>query len=287
MLPFLKPLLLSLVLFANLHDDMRLKPLPAELRPGPTALDYHIIPIDLTSAQNKEELVDLRSYAIAGEQYYSRADGLNPPYYKAICLHDHGALLCRKTVADKLKQVNAQLNPYGVELYVYDSYRPIECQRSLWSYFVKVAKEKAGQYCSDPSVFNGKDFRTWPTHTTGGAVDLTLRSLSNQQVLYMGTVFDEASPASYTSTFEQSSDEDNSASVIEARRNRRLLYWAMHSQGFANYPYEWWHYDYGTQMWAKNSNQFGHPQSKAFYGLPAPVISRTHPKSYTKHLPER
>jgi D-alanyl-D-alanine dipeptidase len=283
MLPSLKPLLLSIVLFANLNDDVRLKALPVELRPGPSALDYHIIPIDLDSAHNKEELVDIRSLGIAGEQYYSRPDALNPPYYKAICGHDKGALLCRKTVADKLKQANIALKPYGVELFVYDTYRPIECQRALWAYFVKVAHDKAGNFCSDPSSFNPKDYRTWPTHTTGGAIDLTLRSLSNQQLLYMGTVFDEASPASYTNAFEQPGEEDNSASVIDARRNRRLLYWAMHSQGFTNYPYEWWHFDYGTQMWAKNSNQLDHSVGKAFYGI-AGALSRTHPTSYTKRL---
>lgn len=280
MLPFLKSILLAGVLFANVTDDMRMKPLPAELHPGASALDYHDVPVAVSSAANKEPLVDLRAYGIAGAQYYARTDGLNPPYYRTICNHDNGRLLCRKTVAEKLKRVNEHLRPYGVELYVYDAYRPIECQRSLWTYFVKVAGDKAGNYCSDPRSFNESDVHTWPIHTTGGAVDLTLRALSTRELLYMGTVFDEASPASITNTFEANAGDDDSASLIEAKRNRRLLYWAMHSEGFTNYPYEWWHFDYGTQMWVKNSNQINRPVATAMYGYAGPLI-RTHQKTYT------
>jgi zinc D-Ala-D-Ala dipeptidase len=279
--PF-KSLLLSIVVAANgiaphpVQDDLRAKPLPAELQLGPSALGYHSVPINLQGQANREPLVDLREYGVAGEEYYARTDGLNAPYYRAVCVSKKPGLRCRKTVAEKLKRVNERLKPYGVELFVFDAYRSIDCQRALWAHFLKVARselrtddaaklrEFAGRFCSDPSSFDPNNSNTWPTHTTGGAVDLTLRRVGKGDVLFTGTVFDEASPASYTNAFEQS--DDDSASVQDARRNRRLLYWAMHAEGFTNYPYEWWHFDYGTQMWARNSRQLGKQQQSALYG---------------------
>ncbi|MGV8547019.1 M15 family metallopeptidase, partial [Pseudomonas aeruginosa] len=34
------------------------------------------------------------------------------------------------------------------------------------------------------------------------------------------------------------------------RDHRRLLYHAMLDAGFSNLPSEWWHYDFGDQLWA-------------------------------------
>ena len=37
---------------------------------------------------------------------------------------------------------------------------------------------------------------------------------------------------------------------ITARDNRKILVKTMESEGFSNYPSEWWHYDYGNRAWA-------------------------------------
>jgi D-alanyl-D-alanine dipeptidase len=256
-------------------DDVRVKALPPEAQPGASALDYHDIPVDLKSSAAAEPLVELRKYGVAAESYYAREDGLNAPYYRQVCATEP-QVRCRKTVAEKLQRVNARLKNYGVELFVYDAYRPVACQKALWTYFLNEAKRQlktdnaeqlrkfAGKFCSNPSAFDIRNSHTWPTHVTGGAVDLTLRRMGSGELLYMGTVFDEASGASYTNAFE--TDENDSASVLEARRNRRLLYWAMRGEGFSNYPYEWWHYDYGTQMWVQNSRRLPHAPTTAIYG---------------------
>jgi D-alanyl-D-alanine dipeptidase len=39
--------------------------------------------------------------------------------------------------------------------------------------------------------------------------------------------------------------------------NRRLLYWTMREAGFTNYPYEYWHYDYGDQMYVLTLRSLG------------------------------
>jgi D-alanyl-D-alanine dipeptidase len=70
----------------------------------------------------------------------------------------------------------------------------------------------------------------------------------------MGGVFDDPSDISHTAHFEDPA-HDTSCSGREARRNRRLLFWAMHAEGFASLPAEWWHYDWGDQLWSKNRHR--------------------------------
>lgn len=249
---------------------MDLHEIPIPYAPGaPTALDYHSVPVDLGSPRSMEPLVNVSTLGIAAESYYARADSLNPPYYRrfpAAPAH----VWCRHGVAEKLQEVNRVVREYGVELLLWDGYRPINCQRELWDHFIKLARQIlensneeectkfAGQYCSDPRKFKEDDPHTWPTHITGGAVDLTLRRLNSGELLYMGGIFDDASEISHTAYYEcevtrlTSEGRQIPSSFKEALRNRRLLYWAMTNAGFANYSYEWWHYDWGTQMWITN-----------------------------------
>ncbi|MBY0551144.1 MAG: D-alanyl-D-alanine carboxypeptidase family protein [Candidatus Obscuribacterales bacterium] len=257
-------------------SDWREVPIPRT--PVGTTTDYHSQPVDMKSILAAEGLDKLSKYGVAGESFYARTDGLNAPYARPIA----GAspeLLCRKVVAQKLKKVNERLARYGAELFVLDAWRPIECQKALWQYFVEVAKSKnsrgdavswnkeAAKYCSDPRTFNALNPRTWTVHVTGGAVDLTLRRRGTGELLYMGGVFDDASALSETAHFERRAVN---ASEREAQRNRRLLYHAMVQEGFTNYPAEWWHFDYGDQMWSLIKNQKGQ-KVKSLYGPVRPV----------------
>jgi D-alanyl-D-alanine dipeptidase len=248
-------------------DDLRNHKIP-EIGCGRTALDYHEIPINLVSVFNRESVVDLRNYGIACKSAYSRALA---PYYRSF-----GSALqsvhVRESVAEKLAQANDLLRAYNVELLALDGFRSIELQHELWEHFIEKGREIleqasaeelvkfAGQFCSDPRGFDENDFRTWPVHNTGGAIDLTLVSLIDGQELYMGSIFDDADSVSSTRFYETS--DFTSQSALEARRNRRLLYHVMASAGFANYPHEWWHFDYGTQMWVMNGGHDCH----AHYG---------------------
>jgi D-alanyl-D-alanine dipeptidase len=227
-----------------------------------TAADYHKEPVDLKTAKSNEKLVAVESFKIAGESFYARTDKLNAPYYQSFASAPKKILL-RLTAAKKLQEVNFKLAPLGLELFLFDGFRPVSCQKDLWQYFLKRAKlalphsseaEKiayASRYCSNPSRYKSSDSTTWPTHCTGGAVDLTLRRKTTGELLYMGSIFDDDSEVSHTDYFEITKSKLTS-SDIEARGNRRLLYWAMKSSGFENYHYEWWHYDYGNQMWLMN-----------------------------------
>ncbi len=248
-------------------NDLRTIKIPNNVD-GKTALDYHQIEIDIKGALNSEALVELSAYGVATKSIYARPEA---PYYhsfqtalKTVCV--------RESVAKKLAEVNKLLFDYDVELLALDGYRPIQLQQELWDHFIQTAKETltnasdeeltkfAGQFCSDPRGYREDDFRTWPVHNTGGAIDLTLRHKQDKQELFMGSIFDDADSISSTTFFEKTALTSQSAQ--EARRNRRLLYHAMISTGFANYHHEWWHFDFGTQMWVMNG---GH-NCAAHYG---------------------
>ena len=150
---------------------------------------------------------------ISSESYYARTDSLNAPYGRAMT----GALKrvqCRKSVAARLLEVDRVLKPHGLAVHVWDGFRPLACQKSLWDYFMQEAKDTlkdpspteryqhVSKYCSDPTRFDPEDSTTWPTHVTGGAVDLTLKRLATGELMFMGSIFDETSAVSHTDYFE-------------------------------------------------------------------------------------
>jgi len=258
-----------------LHQDYREIPIPLRPADASTTAGYGHVPVDLHSALSREPLVPLAEVGVASESYYARSDGFNPPYYRALPCAPR-TVSCRRSVALKLREVNARLEPFGLELLVWDGYRPIACQRELWEFFLQKARQVlgetsdleysrfAGRYCSDPSTFDPRDPTTWPTHITGGAVDLTLRRIATGELLNMGGTFDDPSPLSHTDSLEHLDEAEASVTELDARRNRRLLYWVMVESGFANYPFEWWHFDWGNQMWVVNSEP--RQAARAFYG---------------------
>jgi zinc D-Ala-D-Ala dipeptidase len=249
---------------------------------APTAANYHDVPIDFRDTRYGEPLVDARVCGIAGENYYSRSDGQNPPYRQAI----KGAiceLWCRQSILAKLAGANELLSSYGAELFLWDAYRPIACQRGLWDFFFtqfraempnstdREVVEKVRQYVSDPTSFDAQNPATWPVHTTGAAVDLTLRDIRTKKLLDMGAGFDEMSSISHSDHFERLLRHGRIGEADARLRNRRLLHWAMKQQGFTNYFYEFWHFDYGDQMYIMTLARLqGSQPTSAWYGFIAP-----------------
>ena len=249
-----------------------------------TAEDYHNVPIDAHDPRYREPLVDAREYGLAGENYYARTDGGNPPYRAAIrgSIHD---LWCRQTIATMLATVNERLSVHGVELFLWDAYRPIACQQELWEFFEAqalrqspdddaVVGERVRPYVSDPRQFDPHNPQTWPVHATGAAVDLTLRDRKSRELIDMGSGFDEMHPKSNTAYFERLLIQGRIAADDVRLRNRRLLYWAMRSEGFTNYSYEFWHFDYGDQMHVMALRQLGEDAPNAWYGYVPPPSRR-------------
>lgn len=142
--------------------------------------------------------------------------------------------------------------PRGYRLKIWDAWRPFALQRELYEVYAQSIIDKfslaslsdaeqrraISQYVSYPQ----EDRLCPPSHTTGGAVDVTLEGLDGTE-LDMGTEFDEFSDKANTAYFENTADS-------RIRDNRRILYNCMIAAGFENLPSEWWHYSYGDKVWA-------------------------------------
>lgn len=239
---------------------------------------YHSIPVDRDHALYQEPLVLLSDYQVAAQGYHARTDGQNPPYHQPV-FGSRADVWIRRTVARMLQQVNELLLPYGREIFVLDGYRPIDCQRGLWDFYLGEAKRKrpnaslaeqehdAKQHVADPTHFSPTDSRTWPAHSNGGAVDVTLRYLSGGTLVEMGSQFEEITPSSQNFYFEQLLAQGKVSANDIRLTNRRLLHWAMHEVGFINDPFVFWHYDWGNQLYVKCARKlFGIPVDQAWYG---------------------
>ncbi|MBC8319780.1 MAG: hypothetical protein H8E34_03550 [Bacteroidetes bacterium] len=100
-----------------------------------------------------------------------------------------------------------------------------------------------------------------PPHSTGAALDLTLKSIETKELLFMGNIFDDVGKIVYTDYYEKVQQHSIlTLSEEEAQKNRRLLYWCMKNGDFENFPTEWWHFSFGDQAWAVLNEQ-----PEAFY----------------------
>lgn len=255
-------------------QDYRLRAIPAPASTVDTD-EYQLMSINSQSRAFAEPLVDPSVYGVAGWPFFARARPGDAPAYRAFEAA-LPAIYVRQTVARKLARVNRLLRAYNAEFLVMDGFRPIAVQRQLWGWFLDEARRVlnkptddecqrfALRFCSNPAGFNVDDPNTWPTHSTGGAVDLTLRSTVTREPLNMGGIYLDPSAVSHTRFYEESG-QGSAESRLEAQRNRRLLFWAMHDSGFVNYSFEWWHFDYWTQAWVMNQGR--PPGLQARYGL--------------------
>ena len=134
-------------------------------------------------------------------------------------LYASDTLYARRAVVQQLLQAQRDAQSRGLQLKVFDAYRPLSIQRLMWSI---VPDER---YVADPA----KGSR----HNRGCALDLTLCDSTGAE-LDMGTGYDEftdRAAATYT---------DLPENILA---NRRLLESIMNAAGFDVLPSEWWHFD--------------------------------------------
>jgi zinc D-Ala-D-Ala dipeptidase len=174
-------------------------------------------------------------------------------------------IFLRRSLVDKLKNIDRKLHNLGLSLLIQEGYRPISVQRFVQE--VSVLKglrkeyprmeetelqEKVKQFAASA---NGNINISPPPHLTGGAVDLTLVYLDNGEQVDMGKsrgLFGTAFPDTFES---QEGFED-------PRSFRRLLFWLAQEQEIVTNPSEWWHLCWGDQMWA-----WATKAKHAFYGV--------------------
>jgi zinc D-Ala-D-Ala dipeptidase len=243
---------------------------------------YASIPCDMTGPRWREPLVRLETVSVAYESYHARRDGGNWPYHTALPGSRQDVWL-RASVAAKLAQVNDHLKRFGVELLVLDGYRTMACQQGLWHFYYREAmralphgnpalwRREAARHAADPGDFNEDDPATWPAHSTGAAVDLTLRDLGTGTNCDLGGRFEDIDDMAETDYFERQLAAGAIAAGDTRLLYRRLLHWAMRLEGFENDPSTVWHYDWGNQLYVKIMRDLRpNPAQAAWYGYVAP-----------------
>ncbi|MEU8364629.1 M15 family metallopeptidase [Nonomuraea sp. NPDC048882] len=152
----------------------------------------------------------------------------------------------RQSVADRLVVAQTRL-PRELRFLIIEGFRPAALQRRYFASAVTRqraahpdwddarARIEASRYVSPPEV---------APHSTGGAVDLTLRTSGGVE-LDMGTAVNATPPESDENCYTDAPDISP-----EARSNRRIMGDALISAGFVNYRTEWWHWSFGERYWA-------------------------------------
>ncbi len=128
--------------------------------------------------------------------------------------------LLRRSVAERLAKVQAELSAQGLGIKVWDGYRPRSVQYEFW----KVLPDP--RYVGDP--------KQGSRHNRGAAVDLTFVDLATGKELEMPTGYDDFSPKAAA---------DFKLASPTAMKNRTVLQQVMTRHGFEIFPSEWWHFD--------------------------------------------
>jgi D-alanyl-D-alanine dipeptidase len=123
--------------------------------------------------------------------------------------------------------------PWG--LHVFDAWRPLDLQAELYAAAYADPLLPPG-FVSEPN----EDPQAPPPHLSGGTLDLTLTYAGTP--LSLGTSFDDFTAAARADSLESSPSVE--------RELRRMLFWAMHAEGYVVLDCEWWHFEYGTRRWA-------------------------------------
>ncbi|WP_171005431.1 M15 family metallopeptidase [Bacillus sp. E(2018)] len=168
----------------------------------------------------------------------------------------------RQSIASMLEEASLSL-PVGYKFIIWDTWRPVEVQQSLFNNFRKALSVKHPHMNEEELITLTRKYVALPSnhvlkpspHITGGSVDLSLVD-DQGKLLNMGTDFDELSSKASTRYYEiKRKDNTLDSHEVEFLHNRRLLYHSLTSVGFTNYHEEWWHYDFGNQLWGKVSNK--------------------------------
>ena len=162
------------------------------------------------------ELVDLSVIfpSLHIDLKYATADNITgaPIYREARCLlHTEAVTALAKSISI------AQLA--GLQLVVYDAYRPQQAQAILWN------------ACPDPQYV--VDVAIGSNHSRGTAIDVTLMD-DRGHLLDMGASFDEMHDRSHAW---------HPSVPPAAQRNRLLLNAIMFGGGFVGINSEWWHFE--------------------------------------------
>lgn len=119
----------------------------------------------------------------------------------------------------KLMLVQQELRSQGYLLKIWDAYRPVSAQYTLWSVYPDPT------YVANPET-------GYSSHSCGNTVDVTIVNADGVE-LEMPSEFDD---------FSARADRNYSDCSTTAANNAQLLEDAMEMHGFEGYDGEWWHF---------------------------------------------
>ena len=144
-----------------------------------------------------------------------------------------------KKAAIALKKVQEELRIFGLELKIFDAYRPQQAVDHFvrWAKNIGNVKMKTKYYpdVDKKNLFRDGYIAAKSSHSRGSTVDLTIISLFPIKPLEldMGTGFDFFGPLSWP---------DSKAVKPDQRAHRMLLQTLMTKHGFKPLQEEWWHF---------------------------------------------
>jgi zinc D-Ala-D-Ala dipeptidase len=250
----------------SLTENTLLEPIPIyDVGQMSVWSDAHVT-FEFERPESADPYVDAATKGLAVDPFYARTDGLNFPYCRRIS--QSAKIYLRTSVTSRLVLMRDRLRSSGLEPVILDGFRNLEMQRELWRHILNQVQLRnqniskgevriiARRYCWDPDIWNNEDPNTWPVHMTGGAVDMTLRRIESGEYLFMGSAFDDPDPVSHADYFERrriatKSERELSVSEQAAMCHRRILFNAARIAGLTHYWAEWWHFDFGTQLFAR------------------------------------
>lgn len=163
----------------------------------------------------------------------------------------------RPKLVERLRSAGATTLRAGHGLLVWDGWRPASLQRALYEEYTAELARTSGLsgaqlrrhvagFVTDPDRV-----APVPAHGTGGAVDLTLCDPRTGAPRDMGGGFDELTARTVPSYY----DGGDGPAAREHAELRRLLDDAMTQAGFVRLHSEWWHFEYGTDLWARERGE--------------------------------
>ena len=196
---------------------------PPKLSPATTAAGAGMTDIR-TLVPDIDEVIH---YASADNFTGATVDGYKVP-----------ACYLRTAAAQALARVEAALRTQGYRLRLWDCYQPARAVAAFvrWAGDLSDVRTKAAHYPNlGKDKLLGEYIAPVSGHSRGAKVDLPLLRCDGATCLPldMGTDFDFFDPLAHT-------DDPRISTSQQANRQRLLR--AMATEGFVNYPLEWWHF---------------------------------------------
>lgn len=143
--------------------------------------------------------------------------------FMGIPLYPTNKAFLQREAAYALKKANDSLRKKNLGLVIFDAYRPWYVTKMFWD----ATPDEMKHFVANPQ--NGS------SHNRGCAVDVSLYDITKSEIVFMGGGFDEFTERSYP---------DYTGGTAQERYYRKLLKNEMEKQGFIQFEYEWWHFDF-------------------------------------------